>query len=253
MYVLEEAVRLISQSPGNIVYFLVTLFALQQAFVSALSARRAAPDLMVNRRWLWSAGAMVVTRLLLIAVGLLGVAGLIVPSNFMPPLERWILVATALLIAWAGLYSYQPRGWQTSVLLLLLGLSAIVYGVGVAVRATAGSELPAFLDLYVLEQVSVLVAFVLLLVLAAAIRSPHWEWIAGVALFWALGTVAQLVWVDPTSPVDGWHRLASLVALPLLSILVHRQVMTAPAPAPPKDWLPDAVSLTEMVQAIGGA
>ncbi|MGC9522620.1 MAG: ATP-binding protein [Anaerolineae bacterium] len=253
MPILDEAVAVLTESPGNLVYFLVTLFALQQAFVSALTAVRAAPGRVLARRWMWAAGGLLAARVVLIIVGLLGVMGLLAPADVLPSLERWVLVLTALVLAWAALLSSTPRPWHTPVLLGLLGVTALAYGAGILLRygAEGGAELLRGPVLW--EQIGVLLAFTLTAILTLISRPEAWEWVLGIALFWLLGTVAQLMWGDPLVPMDGWQRLASLVALPLLSVLVHHQLLEREGHLAPQVSLSDQVPLAEIVQRVGSA
>jgi hypothetical protein len=56
MNILHEAIELLIQPPGDLVYFLVTLFALQQALIPVLTARRADPEAVLPLRWTWAVG-----------------------------------------------------------------------------------------------------------------------------------------------------------------------------------------------------
>ncbi len=253
MLILDEAVTVLTESPGNLVYFLVTLFALQQAFVSALTAARAVPGRVLARRWMWAAGGLLAARVALIIVGLLGVAGLVTPGDVLPPLERWVLVATALVLAWAALLGHLPRTWHTWALLGLLGATAVAYGVGVMVRSGVEADVAFLWGPFLWEQIGVLLAFGLTVVLALIVRPEAWEWVLGIALFWILGTVAQLMWGNPLVPMDGWQRLASLVALPLLSVLVHHQLLSGDVRSRPRVSLSEQVPLAEIMQRVGSA
>jgi signal transduction histidine kinase/predicted nucleic acid-binding Zn-ribbon protein len=252
MGIFDDAVSIITQPPGNLVYFLVSLFALQQAFVSALSARRAMPGASPARRWAWSAGGMLLVRVGLMIAGLLGVAGLIVPEYLLPPLESWFITAGALVLIWATLLSDRARRWQTTVLIVLLILTLAFYGYGIVLRA-APDQAYLVWDVALWEPMVAAVALTVFLILTVALRPPEWEWALGVALFWLLGTVAQMLWSTPAMPVDGWQRLASLVALPLVSILAHRQLLAAPRVEGTTDQLPDITALSEIVQSVASA
>ena len=56
-------------------------------------------------------------------------------------------------------------------------------------------------------------------------QQPDWEWMVGIALFWLLGSSAQLLWSDPQMHFSGWQRLTALIAIPMVSILVHQQLL----------------------------
>jgi len=119
MSIFTAAIDLLVQPPGDLVYFLVTLFALQQALLPASLMRRAAPEAPAPRRWLWALGGMLAGRVVLILFGLLGLAEVLSPATWLPPLERLIEVAGTLLVLWA-LWSDRAARWQSWVLIILL-------------------------------------------------------------------------------------------------------------------------------------
>lgn len=246
MLVLQKVIDLITQSPGNLVYFLVTLFALQQALFAALGAYRAGGESSITRRWIWASIGMLAGRVLLIALGLLGVAGLVSPLNVLPSLERWILAATILGVGWAGVLGSRARRWQTWAFIVVLVLSVLAFGYVVAARSQWLS-LPVN-SLW--EQAAVVGALVLVFVLTLVIRPDEWEWAIGILLFWGAGTAAQILLGDPAVSLDGWQRLASLVALPLLSLLVQRQALKAGSTDYDEMPLSDSIILTEIVQSV---
>ena len=254
MRILNEAIQVITQAPGDLVYFLVALFALQQAFVSALSARSGTPKASLARRWVWASGGMLLARAILVVLGLASVAGLVVPSNVLPPLERWSLFATVVGLIWAGLLDARFDHWRTPVVRgLLFGLLAITlcfYGYHAVAPTAAVTFFGVTGGAVLAEMAAILLVLVLALGLAAYIRPLEWEWGMGVALFWLVGTLAQISWPDPSTAIDGWLRLFSLVSFPLLSIWVHRQLLPDPVPAAPSGQLFEARPLIELLQDV---
>ncbi len=253
MDILGQAIQVIAEPPGDLVYFLVMLFALQQALVSALSADRANPGQPLARRWLWAVGGMLIGRIALTVLGLLGVTGLLTPSGVLPPFERWLIIGSALAMTWASLAGAFSQRWHTPVVVGLLALSLVIYGYDAIAQSAPATLilLPGNSALW--EQAGVLLALGIAITMLALLRPPEWEWGLGVLFFWAVGTVAQLVLVNPVSPIDGWQRLASLVALPMLSILVYRQVHDTGAQGSRRARPSDALPLVEVVQSIGRA
>ncbi len=213
MNILYEAIQLITHPPGDLVYFLVTLFALQQALLPAMTARRRAPSSQAAR-WRWAIAGLLLGRLALIVIGLLGTAGLLSPAQILPPLERWLEFATVLLVIWAAVFGAAALwpAWEAR---------------GDAFNGLFYERIWEILTLGFL---------VLYLLLTLLVRPPEWEWAIGLGLFWVLGHVAQWLWPDLQLHFSGWLRLASLVTLPLLAALVHRQVTpsqsSVPLPAP---------------------
>ncbi len=255
MNVLQEAIRLITQPPGDLVYFLVTLFALQQALFPALTARRRAPQAALPRRWLWAIGGMLLGRAAMIIIGLLGTAGLLDPAQILPPLERGLEFAGLLLVMWAALWGARPARWQTFIIVILLLAGLVFYGVTAALWPAWEAAYRAF-NGWLFEQIwevitlAVLLIYLLLTLLA---RPPEWEWAVGMCIFWFLGHTAQLRWPDMQMHFSGWLRLTSLVTLPLLSVLVHRQVAAPAAPQPQKRPSLDSEALHDVLQGVESA
>jgi len=258
MRTLNEAIQVITQPPGDLVYFLVALFALQQAFVSALSGTGSKQQASLARRWAWVSGGMLLARGLLMALGLAGVAGLVVPSSLLPPLERWVLLASVVAMVWTGLLDARFDHWRTPLIqgliagillatLMLFGYHAFAPADGASFFAATGGAVQV-------ELVLILVALAVFVGLAAYIRPVEWEWGLGVALFWFVGTLMQLGAPDPTTAIDGWLRLFSLVSLPLLSIWVHRQLLPPPVVATASSGrFTAARPLIELLQNVGAS
>jgi hypothetical protein len=225
MNVLFETIQLITQPPGDLVYFLVTLFALQQALLPALTARRRAPSAQASR-WLGAIAGLLLSRAVLIVIGLLGTVGLLSPAQFLPPLERWLEFAAVLLVIWAAVFGARAARWQTIFIALLLGASLVFYGVTAALWPAweaSGYAFNTLLHERIWEMLTIgfLVLYLLLTLLT---RPPEWEWAVVLGLFWLVGHAAQLRWPDEGLHFSGWLRLTALVTLPLLAALVHRQI-----------------------------
>lgn len=249
MNVLREAMRLLTQPPGDLVYFLVTLFALQQALLPALNARQAPSRPAQARRWVWAAGGMLVGRAVLIVLGLLGNNELLDPALSIPPLERFLEVAGILLMLWAFLGARAAR-WQTVLLVPLLVISQLAYAYTAYTWLPLEAAGQAFNGTF-LDSLWTLVALALLLVgfiVTPLLRFPEWEWAEGLLLFWLVGQIAQLLLPDLQSHIPGWGRLAALVTLPLLATLVQRQLATLPTTlrAPTLD----PTALQELIQGV---
>lgn len=232
MNLFNDAISLITQPPGDLVYFLVTLFSLQQALVTSLNARRITPHNKRVYRWLWTTGFMLISRAILIIIGLLSTAGFISPSAVLPPLERWLEIVGVVLIIWAAALSDPPEKWQSTILLIILVASVgyFVYCLAnwpaLEARNIAYTATPQA----VIWSVSLLTVLVLFLFTAIFLQQSEWEWMVGIAFFWLLGSIAQLVWPDQLLHFSGWQRLSALIAIPMVSILVHQQLFGAPKP-----------------------
>lgn len=223
MSIFTAAIDLLVQPPGDLVYFLVTLFALQQALLPASLMRRAAPEAPGPRRWLWALGGMLAGRVVLILFGLLGLAEVLPPATWLPPLERLIEVAGTLLVLWA-LWSDRAARWQdwALIVLLLVAMGFCTYdlyfwlpqaGQAVAYNATWGAWMWEYFALG---------ALVLALLSCLMLRPPEWEWAVGAVALWLMGHGLQLGWADLSLHISGWARLTALIVFPLLAIFVQR-------------------------------
>jgi signal transduction histidine kinase len=259
-----EALQLIIQPPGDLVYFLVTLFALQQAwmftFASAETSDRPTKDDQPQIwRWRRAAGVMLLGRLALMGVGLLGLSGLFTPAQVLLPVERWIDLVTVLMLAWAALdvrRAQRGRKALNAVIIVLMVLSlglyvySAVYWPAFEMAGYAFYTVPSGFA-WPIAHLGLLAC---LLIASVAIRPPAWEWVAGIVLFWGAGSAAQLVWDEATPALSGGYRLSALVAFPLISLLVHRQCLRAlERPSAASSKLEDVVGLLKMVQRVENA
>ncbi len=252
MQIFAQIIRLITQPPGDLVYFLVTLFALQQVFLANLTTRKAQTRTPLARRWLWAAGGMVMGRLILMTVALLGNNGLLTPVEVLPPLERWLALLTVLLGLWAALFEKTPARWQTVVLivLLVLGLVLYIYNMSTWLPQAALNFAYNRTPLAQLWDVLCLVLILAGFVLALVWRPREWEWLAAMLVFWGWGHAAQLLSPDVQVHFAGWQRLLSLVAFPMLSILAHKQVFSTPLKLPPGILMSDSEALLTLVRDV---
>ncbi len=252
MNVFTEAIRLITHPPGDLVYFLVTLFALQQAFYPVLSARRKKASLS---RWGWCIGVLLMSRIILIVVALLSNVDLVVPAELLPPLERWLGFVGIMLVMWAALFNKRAARWQTFVFVVLLAVSLVGYGYSAVVWPSQISMNPSYnysIQAQVWDIASL--CFLMLAILLTFILRPYeWEWASGLFLFWLLGYGAQLLWPDAQIHVPGWQRLASLVTYPLLTGLVHKQAPVVSRRPLSRDRLPDGDALLKLVRGVESA
>lgn len=227
MNIFAEAIDLLVRPPGDLVYFLVTLFALQQALVPAALARRVTPTAPLPRRWWWAIAGMLVGRMVLIIVGLLGLGELLVPAAWLPPLERLVEVISIILVFWA-LWGQRSARWQTALLIVLLlaSLGFFAYDwyfwqlqapLGRAYNASFGAWIWHLVALGLLG---------LTLLLQLLLRPAEWEWAVALLLAWGVGHGLQLGWPTPNWHISGWLRLTALVTLPLLALYVQRILLT---------------------------
>jgi len=252
MQIFSQIIRLITQPPGDLVYFLVTLFALQQTFLANLTTRKTQTRTPLARRWLWAAGGMVVGRLVLMLAALFGNNGLLTPAEVLPPLERWLALMTILLGLWAALFEKTPARWQTLALIALLVLGLILYIYDIT-SWLPQAALNFSYNRTALARIWDVVCILLILagfVLALVWRPREWEWLAALLIFWGWGHVAQLLAPDVQVHFAGWQRLLSLVAFPMLAILAHKQVFSIPLKLPPGILMSDSEALLTLVRDV---
>ena len=128
MSFLRNCVELITVPPGDLIYHLVTLFAIQLILGVAFGHwNRQRRDLAAIRLLVTSVGfALAHTLLMLVAV--LDRVGVLPPNIVPPPLERFLDLATLLLAAWALLpILAQHSRLGTTLLLVTFLVAAGVY------------------------------------------------------------------------------------------------------------------------------
>ncbi|MCB0036911.1 MAG: GAF domain-containing protein, partial [Anaerolineales bacterium] len=225
----EQAIRLVSQSPDNLAYHILTLLAVQAALSIALwQWRQNRQDLFAGRL----AGAAATIFLLRIIL-----AAILATTNqsdlrlLLPPLERAMDMTITAVIVWALVPSL-PSSPRLNEVALFLGLIAIII-----TYLLAAQEWPQLVALnigyaktnqaaaWAIAQLATLgVALALLL-----ISRPR-DW--GIRFFTLLplgmAHLAHLLGITPNgefvidSALPYWVRLAYLISLPLLAVLAYR-------------------------------
>jgi len=102
---LSDLIELVSQPPGNIIYHLITLFALQIVFALSYSRWQRNRHDRQALRMVWAAGSIFLLRLALLIAGLAQplLTSALAPTavSFLPPLEQALHTATTALLVWA--------------------------------------------------------------------------------------------------------------------------------------------------------
>jgi len=232
MAFLTQALALISESPGSLVYHLLGLFSFEAALAFAVGQHgrgRAGGAI----RLALAAGYALAVRLGLAILAGLGSAGVLQLPLLQPPLERAGLLITIMFMGW-GLIS-KPRGTLASVV-LVLGI------VGVAAGLVAA--LPAWQQLFAsgaaynnsppdqLWQAGQMFTLSLIIIMLVALHPPEWGTSVGMFAVLAAATAWQLQQSLQPQPllagsVPGMARLAELAALPLFALIVQRRVLQA--------------------------
>lgn len=118
-----QIATLLTEPPGNIIYHLVTLFALQAAFAISLSQWLRDRENGEAWRGLMAAGSLIIGRVLLLTAGLLLANDPAQAAAYLPPLEQALNGITAVLLVWAVV---PPSAWQPRLGDVLLLLSTLV-------------------------------------------------------------------------------------------------------------------------------
>ncbi len=265
---LNNLVRLLTQPPGDLVYFLVTLFALQQALTMLLSVPQTArtPN---HLRWLWAVGTMLGGRLLLLTLGLLSNIDLLAPNAILPPLEHAVEVASIALFLWAVVGEDRKRPVQTGILGIVLAATLAFYLYDAMSWPALSAQRPynGTLTEFIWEGAATALLGLGLLWMIL-VRPRRWEWYLTLGLFWLAGHIAQLGW--PVADLDfaSWERLAALIWTPLLAAALHRYTLdavmheaavathplrTVTPPPPPTTFRIDVGALQALLRSVGEA
>jgi len=226
---LRDFLQLISTQPGALIYYLVTLFAIQLIVGVAIGHWQRQRDEASVRLLVMGAG-LFLARAVLMLVAILDRVGLISSDLVLPPLERFLHLTTVVLTVWAFLpILQQVRRLSTGVLIVTALVAAGTYAAFAALWPGAeagGTTYNGYWQERVWE-VSTTAVLALALVGNTVRREAEWGWLAGLLALWLAGHGLQLAApvVDASSP--GWVRLGNLAALPLLAGLVFRRALTS--------------------------
>ncbi len=230
----KDFVELITTPPGDLVYHLVTLFAIQIVLGIAFghwNRHRRDPDAV---RLLVVGIGFTLARTLLMLLAMLNRVGVVSPSVVLPPLERFLDLATILLTIWAFLpilERYPRLGLALLLLTVLIALGAY------AAFATLWPKDEAAGAVYnghwqeTVWELSSMAALVLAFLASLIWRKKAWDLAACLFAVWLTGHVLQFALPITTSHIAGWVWLADLAALPLLAGLAYRRALSTSLPA----------------------
>ena len=222
--IVTQLTRLLSVPPGDLVYHLVVLFAVEAMLLMALGeGRRSNWSGSALRLTLAASGALVL-RGAQVIVALLSIAGVANSTWIMPPLERFAAVASLGLLAWAFL-PFVDDVAQAGLVLVVVNLigSAILYAVLAPQWYREAQNAGTFYNATLADWIwSVWAAALAALAAIGALLRRRGQWALLVAVFglFLLGYLLHLVYAEPQTHVAGWVRLAELCAYPLLAGLM---------------------------------
>ncbi len=232
MGLLQQISQLLSEPPGNILYYLVTLLALQAVLGISLSQWRRERSNDTAWRGAAASGGLVLLRVILLLAGL---ALLNNPANailILPPLETAANTITAVLLVWAFVPTSRRHPHLNQI---ILGLSLLVIGIMYIFYAGQWREIA----------------------LPAARYSDSWQWSVwslgqiiayayGASLTWrdgrtrstlypialllmliaAIGQFASASFNEAVYTPAVWIRLGYLIIFPLWAVELYRQTLT---------------------------
>jgi len=252
MVLLREFIELITIPPGDLVYHLVTLFAIQLTLGVALGHwNRHRNDPMAVRLLVTGFG-FALGRTVLMLVAMLDRVGVLSPNVVLPPLERFIDFTVLLLAAWTFLpILAQHSRLGAGLLLFLLLVAAGVYATFAALWPQAeaqGIVYNSYWQATVWEFFAIL-ALVLALMGGLIWRGDDWGLATCLLALWLGGHALQFAVPFGDAHIAGWVRLANLAALPLIAGLAYRRVLSA-SPASSGDAAAKVIDILETVQRI---
>lgn len=226
---LEQAIRLVSQSPDNLAYHILTLLAVQAALSIALwQWRQNRQDLFAGRL---AGAAAIIFLLRLVLAAILATTNQSDLRLLLPPLERAIDMTSTAVMVWALIPSL-PNSPRLNEVGLFLGLIAIII-----TYLLAAQEWPQLVALDIgYAQTNQAAGWAIAqlatigLALALLLISRPRDW--GIRFFTLLplgmAHLAHLLGITPAgefvvdSALPYWVRLAYLISLPLLAVLAYR-------------------------------
>ena len=221
------ALAFLSLPPGDVVYHLAILFAIEAMLAMTWRHRHDG----LARRWALASAGLTAGRLLLILAAVLAALGALSSSvAITPPLERFVEVASLGLLAWAFVPLLQDHPGAGKALAIGNLIAAIALYVWAAPQWWVVSSQRISFNLT--AQNGMWSAWALALSLVAAILSlarRHEGWALCLVAFtlMAAGHGLHLLWPDPKVHAAEWARWGALAALPMFAALVYEH-MTAP-------------------------
>ncbi|MEM7333288.1 MAG: ATP-binding protein [Chloroflexota bacterium] len=226
---LTQITQLLSDSPGNIVYHLVTLFALQAVFAISFSQWRRNPESTLSFRFAISALAIIMGRL---GIVVLVLAASLLPwtTAVLPLLEQSVNTLTVLAVLWAIVPSITSLPRLSDLFVLIGGLIVIAMTISFYPSWLEASLQGVFYltttqaTVWFIAQITLLAIGFLLVLLNAVWRQTLSPIIIGVLLTTGVFQLLNYPQLLPTDTHIGfWIRLGHFVAFPLWAVMAYRQ------------------------------
>lgn len=255
MVIWQQIVSLLTETPGNVVYHLVTLFSLQAAL--AISAGQWLRDNHHRDAWrgLWAAGFLIGGRLFLLAAALLLGPDPTRAALYLPLMEQAVNMATAVFIVWAFAPppAAHPRLPTLLLLLSLLTITLVAISFSFIWQAQIGTGITYSESAQALFWAGGQTAvYALGLALTLANRHTRASLAPLVLAILLTASVAALFLTAANSlgsdtHIIFWARLGYLVAFPLWAVLAYQQSL-APLVAAQQANQPVVTQLTSSLR-----
>jgi hypothetical protein len=128
MEITRQAIQILSEPPGSFLYHLITLLSLQVVFAISYSRWRRQPEDDYARNMSFAAGAIFVSRLIILLAGLYFGRDPVAAASILPPLEEAINTASVFLVVWALVPPLERYPRALDILLIgAIVLSGVLY------------------------------------------------------------------------------------------------------------------------------
>jgi signal transduction histidine kinase len=254
---LSDIFKLLAQPPGSLVFHLIALFALTFMLYAALGQRRAHGTANPFPRLHWAAAILLLGRVLLMIAALLENSGVVLSHSVLPPLERFVDVASIGLLALAFVPLLIDKARFGLAIASLNAAAALIAYAAVAPAWYAASQqsTATYSEQDWGWQIWSLGIAALAAVLTLFRRGSQWATVLVAFAALAAGHGLQAVLPDVETDVAIWVRLAQLVAYLLLAATVFAAYTqtrheTEPRPASAERLMPGAPDPWPVVDAI---
>jgi signal transduction histidine kinase len=229
MSVLIKASEIFSYNLGNVVYYLLLLFAIEAALAIAWGDQQRAQREQAKRLVL-ALGGLTLLRVAYVVAAFIASPDWLNSMFLLPPLERFTDTASMVLLGWAFMPP-SKRGmgaWDLVFGANLVATVAVCIAFAISWNQTIGASGP--LD-YNYSSQSIIwsvwqIALVFLAILAAVRNHGQgWGFFLAAMLWMLAGQLLQLLAPVPVRNIPAWERLANLAAYPLVAIAVYQDVV----------------------------
>ena len=219
-------IDIVSAPPGGLVYQLITLFAIEAVFGMAvdgwLRSRQAE-----SRRLAIAFGLILLMRIVQMIAGLITWQGWLPPQDILPPLERFVDLASLVLIFY-GFAPTQGRWVKFNFWFCIgnLGLALVVYVLFAPIWYLSVFQDPTLSYNGSWQEMIWEIWQILVLIWALFIFARHAVQQRGLLIsafaILLLGHLLHITLMQGSPHVAGWERLANLIAFSILAAAVYR-------------------------------